>query len=39
MPQKYHQLVSAGWEFAPRTQGFGGTTEIQKENVARSLGL
>jgi hypothetical protein len=24
---------------APQMQGFGGTTEIQKEIIARSLGL
>jgi alkylation response protein AidB-like acyl-CoA dehydrogenase len=39
IPQKYHRPGSAGWELAQRTQGFGGTTEIQKEIIARSLGL
>jgi hypothetical protein len=27
------------WELVPQAEGLGGTTEIQKEIIGRSLGL
>jgi hypothetical protein len=36
-PQQRDVIVH--WELVPQAQGFGGTTEIQKEIISRGLGL